>query len=1271
MRFFKDGPSIPDQLLERRDQGRVVFLCGAGVSLNAGMPSFYDLAKYVVDFFDPAKDSVIDLEFRPWVEDRQNGSNRLKAPLDQIFHLLYQEYGRDEVNALVANRLQVARATATKSIEHSVIGKISSDQEGRPQIVTTNFDLLFELALEGAVIQTYEPPAFPDISLGVPLTGITYLHGRLQDSDAKQHPYVLGSADFGRAYLSEGWATKFIRSLLKRYTVVLVGYQAEDPPVRYLLQGLNHDGLSDRSSLYAFDKGRPEDIESKWRDRGVTAIACKDYPSLWQSLEAWADRAVNSRQWRLNVIDMAINGPRNLSAHERGQVAHLVRTTPGARLFATVDPSPSPEWLCVFDAWCRVSKASRGYGEIAETFDPFEEYGLDDDPARPEESAQRSNWAHDHILEWRRGDINPPDSHRLGGRQAAGWENMPPRLLHLCQWIAKNLNSPITAWWAARQRGLHPRLESGIRGELRRNNGLHPKARLTWNLILEYQSDSRNFSLDNGWHGIKYRIDNEGWSPSVLRDFEEVTSPILFLNQPLGILASRPPLEDWDKYGVNEVMHWELKFPNVALAGLKVPDEVLESVFRIAEGHLHRSIRILADIRPSYFSTPTCYPDRNTNGHANGKNSVFGWFLGLFSRMASRYPEALRGYVFTWSIEEGFYFGKLKLFAMNHAELFRAEESAEWLLAMPQSRFWDWGVRRELLFLICDRWDDFSVANRDALAARLLDGPEKREHWSEEEAPIIRAKLACRYAQWLVQQGKGLPETRAAQLKEMISGLPEWREDFASSLVSENSAFVKSVDMDETPDTVIDLPVSEVVERARAQNSREFDCYTEKRPFTGLVKARPRRALASLSYLARSGDYPEEFWSALIDNWPEGSYHRLFRLFLHRLGRLPHGTIRDLRHPLGRWLSKNFLSAFQLDKTLAWNTFDHLVSGLASEDGAATSSGIGEIRLSGEVVEHSRQTFSHAINGPIGHAMQGLHNVLNSLNISQGAGIPEEFKSRIERLVGVPGEGGGHAVAISAREICWLYHLDPDWVKKRIVPWFGFDHKLSESAWNGYLSVARLPPYDIGVALKPLLLELFPKLYQWGCGRQLEIVACQMTILLAVFHGDEPAGLTEKEIRHCLRCMNDRNRQDAVQYLAQIGQRNEDGWVGHVIPFINTVWPRERRFMTSSLVSSWVFLLNEAGEKFPEVLGAVRRFLVPIEGDTHWLYQFGKDVGGGEPLTMKWPAEVLELLDAVIPNGGEVVPYDLAKVLDFMVEADSRLAGDRRFVRLVGLIEQT
>ncbi|MFZ5604830.1 MAG: hypothetical protein ACOY7J_20440, partial [Pseudomonadota bacterium] len=100
MRFFEGGPSIPDQLLERRDQGRVVFLCGAGVSFNAGMPSFYELTKYVVDFFNPPKASPIESEFRSWVEDSESGKNRPKTPLDQILHLLYQEYGREEVNAL-------------------------------------------------------------------------------------------------------------------------------------------------------------------------------------------------------------------------------------------------------------------------------------------------------------------------------------------------------------------------------------------------------------------------------------------------------------------------------------------------------------------------------------------------------------------------------------------------------------------------------------------------------------------------------------------------------------------------------------------------------------------------------------------------------------------------------------------------------------------------------------------------------------------------------------------------------------------------------------------------------------------------------------------------------------------------------------------------------------------------------------------------------------------------------------------------------------------
>ncbi len=192
------------------------------------------------------------------------------------------------------------------------------------------------------------------------------------------------------------------------------------------------------------------------------------------------------------------------------------------------------------------------------------------------------------------------------------------------------------------------------------------------------------------------------------------------------------------------------------------------------------------------------------------------------------------------------------------------------------------------------------------------------------------------------------------------------------------------------------------------------------------------------------------------------------------------------------------------------------------------------------------------------------------------------------------------------------------------MPWFNFEHPASEPAWNGYLSAARVPPQEIGVRLKPMLLQLFPAIYQWSWDRDLAKVAAQMVVELGVFRRDEPDGLSRNEARQCLRNMNDRSRQDAVCRLGQIGQREERGWENHVIPFIEEIWPRERIFRTSSLVSSWINILDDTGEDFPKVMKSVRRFLVPVERESHWLYRFTREVGGEEPLTIKHPEAVLE-----------------------------------------------
>ena len=160
-------------------------------------------------------------------------------------------------------------------------------------------------------------------------------------------------------------------------------------------------------------------------------MAYSDHQDLWRSMEAWADRADDPRRWRASIIAKGQQDPKDLAPHERGQVAHVLRTVQGARSFSDADPAPHPEWVCVMDASVRSAKQSRGYGDDATVFDPVAAYGLDDDLRDISEDDYRQGVSNDNLLVWRHEDDNPHEFHRLGGRQVEGFEATPIRLGHL------------------------------------------------------------------------------------------------------------------------------------------------------------------------------------------------------------------------------------------------------------------------------------------------------------------------------------------------------------------------------------------------------------------------------------------------------------------------------------------------------------------------------------------------------------------------------------------------------------------------------------------------------------------------------------------------------------------------------------------------------------------------------------------------------------------------------------------------------------------------
>jgi len=1268
MRFHPDGPSIPDILLERCDAGRVVFLCGAGVSLPSGMPTFIGLTKHVINFFSPPDDSEIMVAFQPWLEE-ESAAN---VPLDQIFNLLHQEYGKDEVNALVTERLATPNHYHGSEHKHELIKRISRSSSGAPQIVTTNFDRLFEAGDAQQRVKYYEPPAFPDLNFGSTIEGVTYLHGRLVNPGASSHPYVLSSADFGRAYLVQGWATSFIRHLLERYTVVMVGYQAEDPPIKYLLQGLNHDGHYDRSRLYAFDLGPPETIEAKWRDRGVTAIAYPDHPSLWKTMEAWADRADDPRRWRASVIAIGQQDPKSLAPHERGQVTHVIRTVQGARLFAEVDPSPHPEWVCVMDATVRSAVPQQGFDKSVAVFDPRNAYGIDDDLRDIPEDARLQGVSNDDLLVWRQQDDNPHAAHRLGGRQVEGYEEVPNRLRHLMKWIAKSIVSPVIAWWAIRQRGLHPRLMHDIEWYLDQGIVQQERARHIWYMVLEHHRDPRNRDRGSDWFDLRRHLATDGWNAASMRRLRQVAMPRIGIDLPYGQGRSRPPSSTWDELHLGDIGRFEVKFLDRHGYELAVPDQVLPELFGILQEQLSFASGLLADIAPFYFETPSCYPDREMIGEVRDTRDAepLTWFVQLFDRLADLSPTLAQAHATTWPFTSRYFFRKLKLYALGKMHLFDAGHAVEILLSFDQQSFWDAGVARELLFLVADRWNEFSQEHKDRLTDRILAGPDQLGGWSEDEFPALRDQRAARYARYLELKGCEFTDDRRARLAGMIGGIPEWRDGWARAMVVQRNSAARLIGTDDSADAIINLPLSEIIPKASEHVDHGFDDLTEKRPFRGLVKANPRKALAALKHAARGGNYPSALWSSMINDLPSEVRPKLRRVFLHRVARLPGPIIAELGYTLGNWIEKNLAEFIEFDATLGWVVYDHIVDGICGGGAGAARSSLEEILHNGERTIPSRRTYSHAINGPVGMCAQALLHALDAGELAAGALLPEHIRSRLEQLLEAPGDGADHAASIVGYRLKRLMFIDPGWTQARLVPMLAFDHPASEPVWNGFLRNS-VPQSSLRVILKPLLLGLIPWVEKFCWERDSSDAAAVWLGYMRLFSANGPDGLTKGEMRSALRAMSDDSRNRFIFWLGRVGQQNSDGWIEQVIPFVNECWPRERRYRTAASMRAWIGLLDDTGDSFPSVYEEVKRFLVPLEMHDHPFYRFTREISGDTSIAAKFPEAALDLIDRATPQALSRTPNELPKILESIAESGSHLRSDPRYLRLVGLVERS
>ena len=331
-------------------------------------------------------------------------------------------------------------------------------------------------------------------------------------------------------------------------------------------------------------------------------------------------------------------------------MAHLVRTSIGAKQFADAKPASPAEWLCVFDVSRRYATPPARYGRDPNTFDPLEEYGLDDDPPRPRKDEQRDGWPSDDLLSWRRGDDSVDHWQRLVGVSWPRGEPMPPRLHHLARWLTSRVSEPALAWWVAAQPALHPRLHGMLKQAVEDSDALDDHARTGWRILFEALENGSPRSVDMEWFQLQRRIGEQGWTSAEVRAFETATDPVFAVTPQYGLAGVRPPSDDWSKISWKDVADLGIHFPAPTDDRPMVPDAALEAVYVALERNLMRASERLRELEMTWFHLRTFYAEEGggEQRHASKPDEYVDWFRELLNRLVELTPERLARRIDLW-----------------------------------------------------------------------------------------------------------------------------------------------------------------------------------------------------------------------------------------------------------------------------------------------------------------------------------------------------------------------------------------------------------------------------------------------------------------------------------------------------------------------------------------------------------------------------------------------------------------------------------------------
>jgi len=1222
MQFLPKGPDIPESLYQAHQDGKVVFFCGAGISYPAGLPGFKGLVDQLYEKLGETKNPPEMVAFND-------------TRYDLVIDLLERRLeNRDLVRKKISEILTPNNTKPKQYSTHNALLILSSKsvttKNSARRLVTTNFDRLFFSADPNH--KHFGAPLLP-IPKKSRWDGVVYLHGLLPESpdSVLLSNLVVSSGDFGLAYLTERWASRFVTDLFREYTVCFVGYSLGDPVLRYMVDALSADHLrgEEPKEVFAFashPSGKGKDVRDEWEAKGITPILyeeANDHFYLHKSLETWANDYRDGVTGKQMIVTEHSNSTPD-RFQEGGVLDRMVwaLSDPSghpAKLFAEMDPIPPIDWLNVLDEKGLMEK---------------------DDP---EGHIQR-------IALVAQGNFVPN-------------QFLDEVTLQLGRWLVKYLEKTEVMEWVVHKRGpLHADFKRLILERLSKNDLPQPVATI-WQIMCA----DRHLIQARTWGDFGQVIKSTGWNSTQRKELLRSLEPIVLFETS----HSNPFSPDFQegsrkKERVHDYLGWDI--------GLKASDDlryyvvddlkkrndwgsILLDLLPGLTERLKDAYDLMAELGGADKYNDLLYYRRPSISNHSQNKDYYHWTLLIelcrdgWLAAKSQDPGLARVELERWKLISYPIFRRLVFFAATQSPIVTPEEALELLLAEEARWLWSTNTQREAFQLLRFLAPKLAVHPLERLCSAILAGPPPGKHKVDSDENEI---LWMTKTKWLrlkmcqMQDGNELPHAAAQWLKETQDQHPEWklqpeeRDDFPSWM-GEVGVFK------DTPPWITRGSVPRALEELVSYLAERKESTWEEDDWKELCEKEPELAYNALKALADEKKWPIGVWKSALHGFSSDinkQESHCSRWLGSLLAQAPEEFNRKSSHALGWWIAYQPTVIIQENEPIWFGLIDHLLGALREEE-----------------YEGGNDPNTAAINHPVGRVTEAMIKYWYLSEPKGGDGLKDPFLSRFTRLVEDSAQIYLHGRVILAHHLYSLFSVDEEWSKKYLLPKFNWADKNPETLplWEGYLSSAKIS-YPLLDAMKSSFLQTASHT------NELALSGDNYAALLIILALDKTHPLSKVEIQNALNSLSLEGLAKASGRLHQMlegaGDKASEYWINRIKPLLEGAWPKSANMRSPEESEQMVWVCTLAGDSFPDAVETMINLGFIKQPSKHITFLF--NLLEKAELASQFPRDTIKLLEVMIPEK-EISRYQLSEIRKFlnqMVEKDASLRDDQIYITI-------